>query len=287
VDAALFPPEFLRLLATVPGLVRRIRSGIAPGARASGVAGGAFLFRGHREYRAGDDLRRVDWGVYARTGRVMVREYEAERDVRTEVWIDGSASLGPFGGWRALARAAAIACAVGMAGGGPYRLGVLRGADTETLLEADDPSGMRDALVALSGESPSGRLEAERVLPLLRAKVPPRTRWFLLSDLLTAAEPSVLDRFAGRGLSGALLHLRVPEVTAPEPGALIEARDAETGAARTVLLTVEVCARVVARAAAHAERWARHARRAGLAYLPFAPSTAPDELVRRLAFEVP
>jgi uncharacterized protein (DUF58 family) len=263
-----------------------MRSGSAPGARASGAAGGAFLFRGHREYRAGDDLRRVDWGVYGRTGRVMVREYEAERDVRTEVWLDGSASLGPFGGWPALARAAALACAVGVAGGGPYRLGILRGESPELLLEADDPSGLRDALVALSGESPSGKFEAERSLPLLRAMLPPRCRWFLLSDLLTSAEPSVLDRFAGRGLFGALVHLRVPEVTAPRPGALLDARDAETGQARTVRLTEDVCARVVARAAAHAERWARHARGVGLAYLPFAPATPPDDLVRRLALEV-
>jgi uncharacterized protein (DUF58 family) len=271
----------------VPGLVRRLRSGAAAGARASGVAGGAFLFRGHRAYRAGDDLRRVDWGVYGRTGRVMVREYEAERDVRTEVWVDGSASSGPFRGWPALARATAVACAIGVSGGGPYRLGVLRGTEAETLLEGDDPAGLRDALIALSGESPAGRFEAGPGLARLRARMPPRARFFLASDLLVPDEPSALDRFAGRGAFGALLHLRVPEVTAPEPGALWDARDAETGEARTVRFTPELCARVVARAAAHADRWARRARRVGLAYVPFAPATPAEDLVRRLAFEVP
>ncbi len=287
VDPALFPPGFLRLLATVPGLVRRMRSGAAPGARATGAAGGAFLFRGYREYRPGDDLRRVDWAVLGRIGRLMVREFEAERDVATEVWFDGSASIAPFGGWPALARAAAVCCAVGIAGGGRFRLGVLREGEAEPLLDADDATGLKDALVALSSEEPFGRMRSADALPLLKARIAPRSRWFLLSDLLTAADPARLDRFAGRGLFGALLHLRVPQVTSPLPGGLWAAKDVESGAVTTVRWTPELCERVTAKAALHAARWARHAARVGLRYLPFAPTTPDEDLVRKIATEVP
>ena len=76
VDRDLFPPGFLRLLSIVPSVVRRLRAGAVAGTHAAPGSGGPFLFRGHREYRPGDDLRRVDWGVVARFDRVMVREFD-------------------------------------------------------------------------------------------------------------------------------------------------------------------------------------------------------------------
>ncbi|MDA1196270.1 MAG: DUF58 domain-containing protein, partial [Planctomycetota bacterium] len=123
IDPVLFPGSFLRLLAVVPGAMRRLHAGVADGRRAVRGEGGRFLFRGHRAYRPGDDLRRVDWRVEARLGRLAVRQFDAERDVRTEVWLDGSASLGPCAGRGAAARAAALCCATGLGEGGRGRLG--------------------------------------------------------------------------------------------------------------------------------------------------------------------
>lgn len=283
IDDTLFPPAFLRFLASVDGLVRRARAGADAGARAAGGAGGPFLFRGHREYRPGDDLRRLDWGVLGRLDRAVVREHEEERDVRTEVVLDGSASLRPFGGWPAAARAAALAAAVGLAGGDArVRLAVLRGEAPTILCEADGPAGLKELLAALSAERPAGTLDLAAALPALAVRLPSRARLVLVSDLLTAAPPEVLFRIAGRGRRGALLHLRVPEASAPSPGAHWLARDAETGVEREVRFTADVAARVAARAQAHADRWAHAAREAGLAYLPFAPTTEPDVLLGRL-----
>jgi len=286
-DAALFPPSFLRLLAAVPSLVRRVKLGAAAGAHAARGTGGPILFRSHREYRPGDDLRRVDWSVLARHDRVVVREFEAERDVRTEIWVDGSASTEAFGGRAAVARATALACAVALSGGGRLRLGVLRDGVPHERLSADDPSALRAVLGVLSAERPAGRAGLVDAFPRLAARIPSRSRWILVSDLLSRADPGALHRFVGRGLFGALVHLRVPEVTAPLPGGFFEARDAETGAVRTVRFTPEVAARVTARATEHAERWQRHARQVGLAYVPFAPTTDPEALLRRLALDAP
>ncbi len=283
IDPALFPPAFLRFLATVDGLVRRARAGADAGARAAGGAGGAFLFRGHREYRPGDDLRRLDWGVLGRLDRAVVREHEAERDLRTEVVLDGSASLRPFDGWPAAARAAALCAAIGLAGGEAHvRLSVLRGVGPTFLPEAEGPAGLEGLLAALSSQRPEGTLDLAAALPAFAVRLSSRARLVLVSDLLTAAPPETLFRVAGRGRVGTLLHLRVPEATAPEPGAHWLARDVETGATREVRFTAEVAARVAARAQAHADRWAHAARQVGLAYLPFAPSTAPDVLLGHL-----
>lgn len=279
----LFPPEFLRLLATVPERVRRLRAGAGAGARTAAAAGGPFLLRGHREYRPGDDPRRIDPRVLARHDRLVVREFDAERDARTDVVLDASASMAPLGGRRACARAAALAFAVALVDGGRARLVLLRGGDLVVRAEGSDAGDLRAVLAALGAEPPAGETDLARALPVLGAALPRGARLVLVSDLLSPADPSLLRLAAARARGGALVHLRVPAVYAPAPGAVFEAVDAETGARRLVRTTAESAARVAARAREHAERWARHAAEARLAYVPFAPGAEPDALLRAIA----
>lgn len=287
IDPDLFPGSFLRLLSIVPAAVRRLHAGVADGRRAVRGEGGRFFFRGHREYRPGDDLRRVDWNVEARLGRLQVRQFDAQKDVLTEVWLDGSASMGPCGGRVASARAAALCCATGVGEGGTVRLGRMGEGETRVLAEASEPGHMRGVLEALSRTPPEGRADLAAALAGLARRVARGTRLLLVSDLLTRADPGVLHGFAGRGVRGALLHLRVPEIHAPSPGRTIVAHDIESADRRTVALDSRAAARVAARAKAHADLWAHHARTVGLAYLPFAPSLKPETLFRRLALEAP
>jgi uncharacterized protein (DUF58 family) len=285
VDPDLFPPGFLRLLAMAPAAVRRLHAGAPDGRRAALGEGGRFLFRGHRAYRPGDDLRRLDWKVEARLGVQMIREYDVERDLLTEVWLDGSASMGLCGGRTAAWRAAALAAALGVGEGGRARLGVLRDGAAEVRAEVGAPGEMRAVLAALSRETTGGRAEWAKALPRLRARLTRGVRLVLVSDLLSRADPGVLSTFGGRGVRGALLHLRVPEVNAPAPSAPFLARDVESGTERLVALDAEAAARVAARAQAHADLWARHAASVGLRYLPFAPGGDDEALLRRLALE--
>jgi uncharacterized protein (DUF58 family) len=269
----------------VPAASRRLHAGVAGGPRAVPGEGGRFLFRGHREYRPGDDLRRLDWRVEARLGRRLVREFEAERDVRTEVWLDASASMGPFGGRTQAWRVVALGAAVALADGGRVLLGVLRDGRAHPRVEAREPGRMRDVLEWLSREETGGRAGLAEALPFVRRRLPRGSRLLLVSDLLSRADPGVLHSLAGRGVRGAILHLRVPQVTAPAPGRFV-AVDAETGERRAVVLDDAAAARVAARAGAHADRWRRHATEVGLHYLPFAPTTDAETLLRRIVLEV-
>lgn len=287
VDGDLFPISFLRLLAYVPACVRRLDGGVVGGRVARRGDGGRYLFRGHRDYRPGDDLRRVDWRVEARHGNLVVRQFDAERDHLTEVWLDGSASMGPCGGRVATAQAAALACAIGLSSGGRARLGVLRGGEAQPLLEADAWGSMPQVLARLSGDIPDGRADLAASLPRLVHRVPRGARLLLVSDLLTRADPGVLQPLAGRGIRGAVLHLRVPEVTSPAAGRALEVRDAESGGRRRVRLTARTAAKVAERARAHGARWAHHIRMVGLVYRPFAPGTSVERLLRQLVAEVP
>lgn len=279
----LFPPEFLRFLATIPERLRRLHAGAAAGSRAARQAGGSFLVRGHREYRPGDDLRRVDWRVLARHDRIVVREYDAERDARTDVFVDASASMGPEGGLAAAARAAAVAYAVALADGGRGRLGFLTDKGPVVRAEGDSPRDLSPALGHLAREVPAGSVDFATALPVLAASIPRGSRLVLISDLLTRADPSLLHGLGAKARGGAVVHLRIGATYAPEPGTTIDATDVETGARRVIRATDELAARVAARAKDHADRWSRRATEARFAYVPFSPETEPDRLLGAIA----
>jgi len=89
----LLEPEFVRELEVLRRRLEvRARSGAA-GERAAPRRGGTAEFQEHRAYVPGDDLRRVDWLAYARTGEPTVKLFRAEEDVVVRLLVDASASL--------------------------------------------------------------------------------------------------------------------------------------------------------------------------------------------------
>src|SRR5258706_3491804 len=75
-DAAVYPPLVtVRLRASVARAQRRHEQGIAPLRR----LGEGRLFESVREWGPGDDLRHIDWKATARRGKIITRQYEAER----------------------------------------------------------------------------------------------------------------------------------------------------------------------------------------------------------------
>jgi uncharacterized protein (DUF58 family) len=55
--------------------------------------GQSVEFRQHREYAVGDDLRHVDWKVWARQDRLYVKQYEADTNLRCTLLTDVSHSM--------------------------------------------------------------------------------------------------------------------------------------------------------------------------------------------------
>lgn len=90
----------LRALAALEGLrfsTRHRIDGSYSGRHASRQLGGAGEFVDYREYAAGEDLRRLDWKVLARTGRSYVRLYQDETNLVCTLVLDASGSMA-FGG---------------------------------------------------------------------------------------------------------------------------------------------------------------------------------------------
>jgi uncharacterized protein (DUF58 family) len=85
-----------RVLARIDNLelvARAVVEGFLNGLHRSVQLGFSTEFAQHRAYVPGDDLRRLDWRVYARTDRYLIREYEAETNTNVVVALDVSKSM--------------------------------------------------------------------------------------------------------------------------------------------------------------------------------------------------
>lgn len=71
----------------------RVRAGAIKGERRSSKRGMSIEFADYRDYTPGDDLRRLDWNVYARLDRPLIKLFEDEEDLAVYLLLDASASM--------------------------------------------------------------------------------------------------------------------------------------------------------------------------------------------------
>ena len=69
-------------------------SGSMSGQHRSPHKGSSVEFAEYRKYVPGDDIRMLDWHVFARTDRFYLKEFEADTNLRAYFVLDGSASMG-------------------------------------------------------------------------------------------------------------------------------------------------------------------------------------------------
>jgi uncharacterized protein (DUF58 family) len=84
------------VLAALSGLELRARyvmDGFLAGVHGSPFHGLSVEFRDYRDYQPGDDLRRLDWRLFARADRLCVKRYEQETNARVLFLCDTSASM--------------------------------------------------------------------------------------------------------------------------------------------------------------------------------------------------
>ncbi len=239
-------PEVVQQVARLDLRARLIVEGFLAGLHASPLQGFSVEFSEHRKYVAGDDLRTIDWNVFARTDRLYVRRYNAETHLECYLLVDASASMGPVGltGAGGLMSApppaAKLLYAIHLAAALGYLvtrqqdavgLAVL-GADLQQFLPARSRrQHLVQLLATLSAVQPGGTTGLARSVAAALAHIPHRGLVVLLSDLLTDAD-EVLEalhhvRFRGHDLI--VMHvLDAAEVRFPFTGSL-RLEDPETG----------------------------------------------------------
>lgn len=88
-----FDPETLARIGPLGLRARTLVEGLVAGQHRSPVRGHSIEFAQHREYVPGDDLRQVDWKVYARSDKYHLKQYEDETSLTCYLLVDHSQSM--------------------------------------------------------------------------------------------------------------------------------------------------------------------------------------------------
>ena len=103
-----FDARFTRTLEALNLLARRILAGAERAERRVPRKGASLEFADYRSYTPGDEIRYIDWNVYARHGSLFIKEFSAEENVHVSIFLDASRSM-QFGGKFDAARARGVA----------------------------------------------------------------------------------------------------------------------------------------------------------------------------------
>lgn len=114
-DDELFDDEFQRKLEYLAMVSRRVFAGRMRAERRTKKSGSGVEFADHRDYQPGDDFRYLDWNVYQRFDRLLLRLYEEEEDLAIYVIVDASGSMA-FDGGKKLRYAKRVAAALAYVG---------------------------------------------------------------------------------------------------------------------------------------------------------------------------
>src|SRR5512145_1874875 len=126
----IFTESTLRKLNQLTLVASRVRSGAIKGERRSSRRGASVEFADYRDYTPGDDLRRLDWNIYARLERPFIKLLEEEEDLAVYVLLDGSRSMdwgeGELHKFRYAQRLAAGLGSISLASGDSLSVGMLQ-----------------------------------------------------------------------------------------------------------------------------------------------------------------
>ena len=91
-------PNDLQRISNLQVFARQVVEGFTTGLHRSPHKGFSVEFKQHRQYVPGDEIRHIDWRVFARSDRYYIREYEEETNLRATIILDRSGSMDYGGG---------------------------------------------------------------------------------------------------------------------------------------------------------------------------------------------
>jgi uncharacterized protein (DUF58 family) len=229
------------------------------GPRSGRRAGSSIDFQDYREYQPGDDLRFIDWGIYARSDRLTVKLFREEVTPHLDLILDGSRSmnLADTAKAGAVARLAAL-LATAAANAQCTQAVWLSGEGFQRLPNDTLPPSAWDKL----------ELDSPRTPEQSFAILPPRFRRLgvrvLVSDLLWPAEPvPILRRLRDGAAELYVIQLLArDDATPPEHGNL-RITDSETGAESEIYVDDGIARQYADNLAQWQQSWADACRQCG------------------------
>ena len=231
IDPTVFDEGFLRQLERLLLATRRPVRGGLKGVRRSTKRGVSVEFADYRDYAPGDDLRQLDWNIYARLERLFIKLFIEEEDVTVHVLLDASASMdvGSPNKFVFAKRAAAALAYVGLASYDRVSLAVLQGRVARRFPPVRGKGRIFQVLAELSGAMAAAgptdlHAAARHYAGQLRARGP----LILISDLFDAGAVQAIAELAGTRSEVVLLHVLAPDEIDPPLAGELRLVDAET-----------------------------------------------------------
>jgi uncharacterized protein (DUF58 family) len=233
---ALLDPAVLSSLGDLELVARVTVDGTVSGLHRSPFHGYSAEFSQYRHYRSGDDLKYVDWKLFARTDRFYTKQYRETTNMLAQIAVDASASMAYRGGGPVskleYARLMAAALSHLVAGQGDA-IGLVTFADTlrDYIPSRAGRLHLRRILVALTRLEPSGGTSCGTALRRAVDLLKRRGLLVLLSDLYDdgAGVEAELRRAIRIGHEVAVFHVLAPDEIVLPFTRDVELEDLETG----------------------------------------------------------
>lgn len=182
------PPEAVKRVQRLELKARQIVEGFLSGSHRSPYFGQSVEFVQHRQYLPGDDVRHIDWKVWARQDRLVIKQYEEDTNLRCCLLVDCSESMGYGQGENTKFE---VACTLAAC----LALLVLRQQDAVGSILFDDKIRSRvpfrtsqghllDILASLQQTEPAEKTDLDRVFKDVLQTFPRRGLMVVISDLL-------------------------------------------------------------------------------------------------------
>jgi uncharacterized protein (DUF58 family) len=196
----LFTDDFLRAVAELRIVARQVPPAGRHAEQRSADRGAGMEFRDFRAYVPGDDLRRVDWNVYRRSGRVFLRLFEEPEDLPVYILLDVSDSMFFDTPPRADAARRMAALLTVVALGQLDRVTIYPcGADlARPFVPTTGPGGLHAALAFLEQLGPAGPTDLPRALQRFAGQRLRSGLLVVISDFFDPRGPAAITAALGR-----------------------------------------------------------------------------------------
>jgi uncharacterized protein (DUF58 family) len=281
----LFDDEFQRKLETLAIVSRRVFAGNMRAERRTKKKGSGVEFADHRNYAPGDDFRYVDWNVYQRFGKLLVRLYEEEEDLSIYFIVDCSSSMA-FGDAKKFDQARRLCAALAYVGLANLDRVTIVGVSDEVIARMPTTRGKGRIFKVfdfLRGLKPDGTTELRESLKTFVAQHKRRGLAVLISDLYDPAGfEGGINMLRFNKFEPYVLHIVDPRESKLVLKGDVRIYDCETGDEREVTVTPKLLERMQRAWGEYRDQVERFCTTRQVPYFAADVDTPFDELVLRV-----
>ncbi len=286
-ETELLPPQLLARLERLELVSRKIFRGRLKGERRSRRKGQSVEFADFRNYVPGDDLRFVDWNLYARLDKLFLKLFLEEEDLHVYFLVDASPSMnfGDPSKFFAAKQVAAALAFVGMCRGDRVRIEFLgmQNQSSPVLRGRSQLWRMSDFVQSVEPDQICNLTDAVKRFCL---KNTGRGIVVLLSDLMDKGgyEPA-LRLLVGQQMDVFVLHVLSPEEMDPDLKGDLKLVDCEDDDEAEISVSTALLKKYKATLAAYVDQARRFCSQRGMTYLLARSDQGADVLVGQYLLE--